>query len=171
MNTIHKIAISLPIGLLASLGQKYGILAALVCSAILLDLSTGIIKGKITKTINSNKGWRGFWKKMALLAALAFGLFLDSLEAYLLAVHFNGFPGYQVSFAMLIGVYIILNESISICENLVACGVKLPRFIMLLLKKAQEQLDEENQNGVMDKTNCEKKTEAQKSDAKHRELP
>lgn len=152
MNTINKIAISLPIGLLASLGQKYGILAALVCSAIMLDLATGIIKGKVTRTINSSKGWRGFWKKVALLAALAFGLFLDSLEAYLISVHFGGFPGYQVSFTMLIGVYIIVNESISICENLVACGVKLPRCLMLLLKKTQDQLEEGKPE---DKTNGE----------------
>lgn len=141
MYTSTKITVSLAVGMLASFSLKYGGLVLLVCGAIIFDLVTGLLKARISHTIHSNKGWIGFWKKIALFVALAFGFFLDALEFYLVFLNTGAQPNFQISFAMVIGVYIILNESISICENLVECGVTLPAFLQNILQNAKNNLD------------------------------
>lgn len=127
-------------GLIGFLIQRYGFIVSLLGLSIFIDLVTGIIKSKIRGTISSNIGYIGFWKKAALLVALCFGFFLDLVESYLL-LNTTGTNTLKFSFGLLIGSYIILNECISICENLYACGIKLPKCIIRSLKKASSNLD------------------------------
>lgn len=141
MKTTGKIIASVILGLVASFQHEYGILTLLVCGAIILDLITGILKAKITHKLSSKQGSKGFWKKVALLSALAFGFFLDCLEFYLIRISLGQTPFTKISFGMIIGIYIILNESISICENLSACGVNLPAFISNALKNETNKID------------------------------
>ena len=110
------------------------------CALILLDLLTGLAKAKIQGKLNSDTGYKGFWRKAALLAALAFGICLDLLVEYAAAA------GLGAEFPALIGrllaVYIAVNECISITENLSACGVQLPGFLAAALGSARDKLDQ-----------------------------
>lgn len=124
--------------------KRYGVLSLLVCSVIILDVFTGIIKAKISCYVNSNAGYKGFWKKLSLFAGLFFGYFLDFFELYLLSVGNLLSFSFQIPFGTIIGVYIILNESISVFENLYACGVKLPTWICKALKIANEQFEKDS---------------------------
>lgn len=141
METTSKVIISVILGILTSFLREYGILTLLVCGALILDIITGIIKAKIEHKLNSKQGSKGFWKKVALLSTLAFGFFLDCLESYLISTSLGDSVIPRISFGMIIGIYIILNESISICENLLACGVKLPTFITHTLESGTNKID------------------------------
>lgn len=123
--------------------QKYGYIVSLVFISMILDVITGTIKSKILGTTNSGTGFIGFWKKISLLVALLFGFFLDLAEGYILSCISNN-DAFTVRFAfgILIGLYIMLNECISICENLQLCGVKLPKFVMKALVKQKQEADE-----------------------------
>lgn len=147
MEKTDIVFLSVILGFLSSLFQEYGILTILVSSAIVFDIITGILKAKVRHIINSNAGYKGFWKKLSLLAGLAFGFFLDFLEYYLITkgeegLHIN-IP-FAIPIGMIIGIYIVLNESISICENLHECGVRLPAFLLKALQIAKKSID----NGV-----------------------
>ena len=98
-------------GSLAALSENYGVILLLCCAFILIDLATGLAKAKIQGRINSSIGYKGFWRKAALLAALMFGICLDLLIGYAAG------PGFSPPIGRLFGFYIALNESISICEN------------------------------------------------------
>ncbi len=130
-------------GFAVSFCKRYGVLSLLVCSVVVLDVFTGIFKAKISRYVNSNAGYKGFWKKLSLFAGLFFGYFLDFFELYLLSVGNLLSFSFQIPFGTIIGVYIILNESISVFENLYACGVKLPIWICKALKIANKQLKDE----------------------------
>ena len=147
MDRREKLIISMALGILSSLYDKYGNLTLLVIGAIVLDIITGILKAKVNREISSIDSFRGFWKKISLLAGLAFGFFLDLLVEYLIIVGakkiFINVP-YSIPIGAIIGVYIILNESISICENLHECGVKLPAFLINSLKITRKNIDEDN---------------------------
>ncbi len=121
--------------------NTYGILSLLVCGAIIFDVITGILKAKTSKTINSNAGFIGLWKKLSLFAGLFFGYFLDFVERYLGSVSDTIDITFHIPFGMIIGIYIVLNECISIVENLYACGVKLPGFLIKALKAASDRAD------------------------------
>jgi toxin secretion/phage lysis holin len=127
-------------GIFTVLSESYGAICSICCTLILLDLLTGLSKAKIQGRLNSDTGYKGFWRKAALLAALAFGICLDLLMEYAAAA------GLGAKFPALIGrllaFYIAVNECISIAENLSACGVQLPHFITKVLDAAQKKFQE-----------------------------
>ena len=50
---------------------------------------------------------------------------------------------FETPFGLIICFYIVLNESISICENLYACNTGImPKWIVKMLKSAKSQIDE-----------------------------
>lgn len=55
-------------GTLAALSKNYGVILMLCCAFILIDLATGLAKAKIQGKINSDTGYKGFWRKAAMLA-------------------------------------------------------------------------------------------------------
>lgn len=129
-------------GIATFLGQ-YGVMIILVALVIVFDVITGLIKCKVSDIpITSNKGTKGFFKKMAFMVCLFFGFFLDYAIPYMgsriaLDIQFN------MPFGMIICFYIILNESISICENLYACNDQMmPKWIVKVLKLAKDKIDD-----------------------------
>lgn len=146
----YVIAASAIIGAVASISEKYFILIILVAVAIVLDVVSGLIRAAATgEPISSEKGTKGFWKKMALLFAMAFAFFLDVATPYLLEVVSITIPK-SLLFGSIVGVYIILNESISITENIYKANrLSLPKWIKALLKGAKGKIDDmgEDENG------------------------
>lgn len=125
-------------GVLVALSENYGAILLLCCAFILIDLTTGLARAKIQGCINSAIGYKGFWRKMALVAALVFGMCLDMLMVYIAG------PGFSSPIGKIVGLYIAINECISICENLVASGVKLPKFVSAALAAARDEIEKDH---------------------------
>lgn len=138
-----KIIIAALLGGFATFFGKYGTIFLMVAVIIVLDFLTGLVKAKIIgEKWDSKKGTMGFFKKISLLLALVFGVFLDWFLPMALQTGINFTIPFALPFALIIGVYIIVNESISICENLYQCNEKIiPKWIAKLLKIASETLD------------------------------
>lgn len=137
-----KWAISILCGLVATFFEQYGILILLVAVAIFFDFITGLIKAKVseTETWSSQKCSKGLWKKIALLAAMFFGFFLDWFIPIALLYVKVELP-FSMPFSMVISFYIVLNESISICENLYAANPEImPRWIVTLLTNVKDKI-------------------------------
>jgi len=129
-------------GTLAAIGEQYFVLIILVAFAICLDVISGLIKSfALGIPISSEKGTKGFWKKMALLFSMAFAFFLDISLPYVLHVVKIEVPG-SLLFGSIVGVYIILNESISITENIYKTNKKsLPKWLKKILTGAKDEID------------------------------
>ena len=140
-----KITFSVLIGIISSLYQQYAAILILVILAICLDVVTGLIKAKVTgETINSKKGTIGFWKKMSFLVSLLFGIFMDVFIPVLLTVINIQLP-FNCPFGFIVGVYIILNESISICENIYKTNPNaIPKWLKDFLVLAVKEIDDKN---------------------------
>ncbi len=124
---------------LSNLFENHGIILLLCCVFILIDLATGLIRAKIQGHINSSIGYKGFWRKISLLLTLAFGVCLNLFMDYLSASGI--FPvSFSMPISLTIGIYISVNECISICENLSASGVKMPKFIVNALKSTEAKI-------------------------------
>ena len=131
-------------GLLATLAGEYGILVILVAIVIILDVITGILRALATgEPLSSKKGTQGFWKKISLLFGVAFGFFLDLAAPVLLEVVNIKLPFERtLLFGSVICCYAILNESISICENLLKANkMILPKWLKKLLQGAKDEID------------------------------
>lgn len=144
MDNSSKWLISIICGTVATFFQQYGLFIVFVSLAIVFDCMTGLIKAKtIGEGLTSQKGWKGFWKKISLLVGLLFGIFLDYAIPLLFA-RAGLTLGVDLPFALIICAYIVLNESISVCENLYLINPNImPKWIIKLLKGSKSRLDEE----------------------------
>ena len=144
MNRGIKCVVSVIAGSAAAYLGQYGLFAALVAAAVALDVITGIVKAKaMGEGLSSERAARGFWHKMTLFAALAFGIFLDLAGSAVLESAGVSL-GSELPFALIICSYIILNEAISIAENLyLANPDSFPRGIAMRLKVARDKLAED----------------------------
>lgn len=138
-----KILMSVCLGIIATFAKQYGILLVLVIMAIMFDVITGLIKAKIKGEISSIKGTKGFFKKIALLVCLFFGFFLDvAIPEMCEQLHFT--LGFKTPFGLIIAFYIVINECISVCENLYECDPDImPRWIQNILVSAKDKIKEE----------------------------
>lgn len=144
MEDVKKWLISLILGAWATFTQQYAIILGFIITVIILDFITGLIKAYITGVgWKSSKGFKGFWKKVSLLVAFSFGIFLDFFIPYALKIISIELP-FNSPFALIVGCYIIINESISICENLYRINPhSLPRWIVALLKGANDKINKD----------------------------
>ena len=141
------------LGTIATLAEQYVILIILVAAAIVLDVITGLVKCfAIGEKLSSDKGTRGFWKKIMLLVSLLFAFFLDVSIPTILEVVSIKLPFEKsLLFGSIVGVYIILNESISICENILKANkMALPRWLKKLFQDAKKDIDEGGQKNGND---------------------
>lgn len=138
--------ISIVCGLLATFTKQYGVLIALVAVAVVFDFITGVLADKINgKGLDSKTATIGFWKKVALFVGLFFGFFLDWFIPIMLEYISITLP-FALPFALVICFYIVLNESISICENLYECNPSiLPKWIVKILAVAKSKIENDEE--------------------------
>lgn len=131
------------LGLLSAFAEQYGLIIAFVGCAVVFDWITGIVGAKaVGEKITSKKGTVGFWKKIALFCGLFFGFFLDYFIPYFLESVNIELPIKTAIFGLIIGCYIVINECISICENIYKANPAiLPQWVVKILQLAKGQID------------------------------
>ena len=120
---------------------------------MILDYVTGMMKAWITSTLSSRTGVKGIVKKLLYFVAVCVAMVCDWLIGSGLAT--AGVDGINFVFiSVLVIVWLILNELISILENLAAIGVPLPAFLVKLIhrlkvstEKSGEDLTGEEKEG------------------------
>lgn len=142
MNETIKRVVSFISGVVSTFFKVYGVILGLVCIAIVFDVITGVAGSKASGTkITSKKANQGFWKKVGLLLALFFGVFLDVFIPQALSFISIALP-FSMPFGLIFGCYIVFNEGISICENLDKIYPNLlPRWVKVLLKGGADKID------------------------------
>lgn len=129
------------LGIAATVLRGYVVLYIAILVVITLDMITGLIKAKINAGIDSGTAKRGFFGKIALLFAETFGVFLDLFIPRTLG-SIGISLDVKLPFAMIICAYIVINESISICENLYVINPKsLPKSVTKILKIAKNEIE------------------------------
>ena len=122
------------------LEQIGGAIAVLV-GVMTLDYLTGMLKAYLTSSLSSKKGLRGIWKKLGYFAVVAAGAVCDWVIGS--ALTRVGIVYAMPSLAaLLVTVWLIVNELISILENLHAIQVPMPAFLMKLLRHLAIRVEE-----------------------------
>ena len=123
-------------GILAIFTYLFGSFDILIQGAfmfIVLDFTTGLVKAWHNGEVSSNKSRKGLLKKTMFLSMILIEHWLDKI---------NLIPDNSMSFRTLVLVFIIVNEGISILENILETGVLIPGF----LKKVFERLDKREED-------------------------
>ena len=98
------------------------------------DYITGLIKAWITKSINSRTGIIGIVKKLCYLLVVSCAMCADWVISN--ALDYAGVD-YKLpfAFAFVVIIWLIINELISMLENLSVIGVPMPAFLCKIVKK------------------------------------
>ena len=134
------------IAALSVLMSWLGILAIpvfLLVGCNLIDYVTGLVAAKYRQDggISSYKSIRGIFKKIGMWLLIIVGSFMDILIQY--AVECVEL-GLTVPFvvATVVAVWLVVNEIISILENLMDIGVNMPPFLMPVVKYIKKQVED-----------------------------
>lgn len=119
----HAIVSAALATVVTSLGGSDEILQALLI-LIVADYVTGMAKSWINDTLNSSKGLAGLYKKAGILVVILVCNMIDKTQVI------TGF-----SFRSFIAIAFILNEGISIIENLAQSGVPVPDTVLRKLQQ------------------------------------
>ena len=130
---------------ISALMSWLGILAVpvfLMVGCNVIDYITGLIATKYrNEEINSYKGIRGIIKKVCMWILVLIGAWIDILTNY--AIEYAGI-GLKIPFivATIVAVWIVVNEIISILENMIDIGVKIPPFMMPLANMIRKKVED-----------------------------
>lgn len=126
--TLNKILFSMIGGLIGSLfGELDGILYALLVF-IIIDYLTGIFAAVVEKQLSSSIGFRGIFKKIAILFLVSLGHMIDTV-----IIKQGGTIRTMVIF------FYLSNEGLSILENTVRIGLPIPEKLQAILKQINER--------------------------------
>ena len=123
---------------IAALTSYLGIVAVpvtVLVFAMIIDYITGMISAWHSSELSSKKGIFGIIKKTSYLALVCVGMGVDWLI-------YSGLKqvgiidlNYTIFFGLLVTIWLIINELISILENLGSIGVPLPMFLIKIVKR------------------------------------
>ena len=109
---------------------------------MIIDYITGMTQAWVSATLSSRAGLIGVIKKIGYLFAVAVAVVVD----YIIQMAASG-AGQDLTgfcpFGLLVTIWLILNECISILENLSEIGVPLPSFLMAIVKKLKKTTEQQ----------------------------
>ena len=132
------------IAVVSALMSCLGILAIpvfLLVGCNVIDYVTGLFAAKYrTEDINSYKSIRGIIKKVCMWLLVVVGAWLDILINY--AIHTAGIA-LTIPFVVstVVAVWLVVNEMISILENMLDIGVDMPPFLMPVVRYIKKQVE------------------------------
>lgn len=130
---------------LAALTYYFSILAVpiiVLMAVMVIDYITGMVSAWHNAELSSKKGVFGIIKKLCYLALVCVGMGVDWL-IYSGMTQVGITMNYTVFFGILVAIWLIINELISILENLNRIGVPLPKFITVIVKKLKNTVETE----------------------------
>lgn len=104
---------------------------------MVVDYVSGMVRSWARGELCSRVGVLGIVKKVAYLLAVVVAIVADwvvQTAAGQLGVDFGGF----FYFGLLVTIWLVLNECISILENISEIGVPLPAFLVALIQKLKK---------------------------------
>jgi len=117
----------------------------------MVDYFTGMFAAPARgERINSNKGFTGIAKKVCVLLLVGLGAAIDWLVIHTVT-HYGLEWHIDFLVATFVAVWLISNELISILENMVDMGVKIPPFLMPLVAKIKGTVENQANNMGGDK--------------------
>lgn len=146
MNYIKSAFVTISAAISALLGILY-VPVCLMVACNIIDYATGLMASvSRNEGISSYKSMKGITKKVAMWMLVVVGALIDQLIVYCTdVIGFNININFIV--AAVVAVWITCNELISILENLVSIGVKVPKFLMAIVDKLETHINNATELG------------------------
>ena len=107
----------------------------------IIDYATGLVAAKYrSEKISSYRSFKGIAKKICMWLLIAVGGVLDWLITYA-AQNIGIDIGVSFVVAIIVAVWLMCNEIISILENMLDIGVRLPPFMVKIAERIKGEVE------------------------------
>lgn len=131
---VFKAAVAAAIGALVAYGVQLFIPCIVLVVVMLLDYITGMVKAWEAGELSSKIGIKGILKKLGYLVIVSVACVVDWCVRY--GVESAGMDWkFEFLFASIVLLWLVINELISILENVSAIGVPVPSFLTAIINK------------------------------------
>jgi toxin secretion/phage lysis holin len=138
--TAIKTILTVALAALAAYFQQLVVPITVLVIMMIFDYVSGMAAAWVTKKLSSRIGIIGIVKKVCYLLVVAVGMVVDYIIQAVGTPLGLELAGYSI-FGLLVIVWLILNELISILENLNEIGVPLPSFLLIIVSKLMSQTE------------------------------
>lgn len=142
MKDFFRIIVAGALGALAAYFNVLLIPLIVLLAVMLIDYITGMAGAAYSGKISSRVGVLGILKKAGYFALVAVGMVADYLISSAL-VKIGIDLKITYCFGMIITIWLIINELISILENLGELNVPLPAFLVNIIKTLKSKVEEQ----------------------------
>ncbi len=142
-NVFHGVIAAAAAGA-AAYFQELALPVVVLFLVMVMDYISGMVRAWTRGELCSRVGIMGIVKKAAYLLAVVVAIVTDwvvQTAAGQLGVDFGGF----FFFGLLVTAWLVLNECISILENISQLGVPLPSFLAALLQKLKSTAEDKGE--------------------------
>lgn len=136
---IIQATVSVALGALAAYFNILLIPVLVLFAVMVIDYCTGMASAYKNKEIKSKTGLIGILKKLSYLVLVCVGGVVDYLICYGLASVGIDYSSY--CFGLIVAVWLIINELISILENLSELGTPIPPFLVKIVHRLKDSVD------------------------------
>lgn len=135
-----KALLSTAFAALVSYAGQLAVPVIVLFTIVVADYLTGMLRAYLTRSLSSRRGFLGILKKLCYFVIIGVGAGADWLLKF--TADTFSFPyDFPCAVALLVTVWLIINELISILENLRGIGVPLPGFLVRLIGRLKESAD------------------------------
>lgn len=138
---IIKATFSVALGALCAYFGELIIPLIMLFVAMIGDYISGMVKAYMTSTLSSKTGIKGIVKKVCYLLIACVGFFVDWI-----IMSTTSYIGMEIElpaiFGMIVIIWLIINELISILENLSIVGVPMPKFLVNIVNKLKVTVEQ-----------------------------
>lgn len=127
----------------ASISAYFGIIVIpliVLTLVMVIDYITGMAAAYVNAELSSRRGIKGIFKKLGYYSLVCVGVTLDYILCSGLAQ--IGVYGNNIFFGLIVTVWLIINELISILENLSRLDVPIPKFLKSVVERLKNNVDD-----------------------------
>ena len=125
----------------------------LLLTVIVCDYFSGLTAAWTTRSLSSRTGIIGIVKKVCYLLLVAVGVIIDlALQSGLSQVLPSLFGEGCHPVALLVIIWLIVNECLSILENLSEIGFPMPSFLSRIITKLKSTIEVTEQEDINDRS-------------------
>lgn len=128
----------------ASISAYFGIIVIpliVLTLVMVIDYITGMAAAYVNAELSSRKGIRGIFKKLGYYSLVCVGITLDYILSSGLA-QIGITNDINIWFGLIVTVWLIINELISILENLSRLDVPIPKFLKSVVERLKNNVDD-----------------------------
>lgn len=139
-DNIIQATISVVLGALASYFNVLLIPVLVLVAVMVIDYATGMTSARKSGELESKTGLIGILKKVSYLVLVAVGGVVDYLISAGLAAA-NVEISITYCCGLIVCVWLIINELISILENLSELGTPIPKFLVNIVRRLKNTVE------------------------------